>query len=90
MAWTVMSKYLRIPFDTARRQLSARSRARIDRYQPEGNLLTYSVDRADPPRMVFPPGDDLRERLIHELNNLGREKTFASLSRDFYWLHIYK
>ncbi|GMF31864.1 unnamed protein product [Phytophthora fragariaefolia] len=95
-ACTEMIKYLRDPSDTALRRLSTRSRARIDRYQLEGNLLAYSVDRADPPRIIVPLDDDLRARLIHEFHDapsgghLGREKTFLSLSRDFYWPHVYK
>ncbi|GMF24445.1 unnamed protein product [Phytophthora fragariaefolia] len=84
-ACTEMIKNLRDPSDTARRRLSTRSRACIDRYQLDRNLLTYSVDRADPPRIVVPMDDDLRARLIHEFHDapsgghLGREKTFARL-----------
>ncbi|GMF43598.1 unnamed protein product [Phytophthora fragariaefolia] len=95
-ACTEMIQYLRDPSDTARRRLSTRGHARIDRYQPEGNLLTYSADSADPPRIVVPLEDDLRARLIHKFHDapsgghLGREKPFASLSRDFYWPHMYK
>ncbi|OWY98873.1 reverse transcriptase [Phytophthora megakarya] len=86
-----MIKYLRDPSDTARHRLSPRSRARIDRYALDGSLLTYCVDRADSPRVIFPLDEDLRARLIHKFHDtpsgghLGREKTFASLSRDFYW-----
>jgi hypothetical protein len=89
-------KFLKDPSDTARRRLSPRSRARVDRYPLDGNLLTYCVDRADPLRVVVPLDDDLRVRLIHEFNDspsgghLGREKTFAALSRDFHWYHMYK
>ncbi|KAG2881778.1 hypothetical protein PC115_g22120 [Phytophthora cactorum] len=50
-------KYLRDLSDTARHRLSARSRAEVDRYGLDGDLLTYCVDRADPPRIV---DDDLR------------------------------
>ncbi|KAG3153254.1 hypothetical protein PC128_g22617 [Phytophthora cactorum] len=49
-------KYLRDLSDTARHRLSARSRAEVDRYGLDGDLLTYCVDRADPPRIV---DDDL-------------------------------
>ncbi|KAE9332579.1 hypothetical protein PR003_g14438 [Phytophthora rubi] len=52
-ACSEMIKYLRDPSDTARRRLSTRSRARVYRYQLEGGLLTYSVDRADPSRIVL-------------------------------------
>ncbi|KAE9050148.1 hypothetical protein PR001_g2663 [Phytophthora rubi] len=68
----------------------------MDRYQLERNLLTYSVDRADPPRIVIPLDDDLRDQLIHEFHDapggshLGRKTTFASLSRDFYLPNMYK
>ncbi|KAE9355385.1 hypothetical protein PF008_g4082 [Phytophthora fragariae] len=81
-----MIKYLRDPSDTARRRLSA----------VDGDLLTYSVNHADPPRIVVPLDDDLRARRIHEFHDapsgghLGREKTFPSLSRNFYWPHMYK
>ncbi|KAE9332268.1 hypothetical protein PF008_g15031 [Phytophthora fragariae] len=74
-----MIKYLRDPSDTARFRLSTQNRARIDRYKLEGNLLTYSVDRAEPPRIAVTLVDDLRARLIHEFHNapsdghLGRE-----------------
>ncbi|KAG6623867.1 reverse transcriptase [Phytophthora cinnamomi] len=89
-ACSEMIKYLRDPSAVARRRLSPRSRARVDRYGLDGALLTYCVDRSDPPRIVVPLDDDLRARLIHEFHDtpsgghLGREKTFASLSRDFY------
>ena len=39
---------------------------------------------------------DLPVRIIHEYNDdpfgdpLGREKTFAAVSRDFFWPHMYK
>ncbi|KAG3204809.1 hypothetical protein PC128_g1696 [Phytophthora cactorum] len=67
-ACSEMIKYLRAPSDSARRRLSPR----------------------DTPRIVVPLNDDLRARIIHEFHDspsaghLGREKTFATLSRDFY------
>ncbi|POM73080.1 LOW QUALITY PROTEIN: Polyprotein, partial [Phytophthora palmivora] len=73
------------------------SRARVDQYGLDGDLLTYSsVVSTDPPRIVIPLDDDLQARQIHELHDppssghLGREKTFASLSRAFYWPHMNK
>ncbi|KAE8911706.1 hypothetical protein PF003_g4639 [Phytophthora fragariae] len=57
--------------------------------------MTYTVDTFDTPRVVIPADDDLRVRLVHEYHNapagghLGREKTFAALSRDFFWPRMY-
>ncbi|KAG3112225.1 hypothetical protein PI125_g8442 [Phytophthora idaei] len=91
-----MIKYLRAPSDSAWRRLSPRSRSCVDRYAMDRELLTYCVDRADSPRIVVPLDDDLRAQIIHEFHDspsagdLGREKTFATLSRNFYWPHMYK
>ncbi|KAG2983838.1 hypothetical protein PC123_g24915 [Phytophthora cactorum] len=95
-ACSEMIKYLRAPSDSARRRLSPRSRSCVDRYAMDRELLTYCVDRVDTPRIVVPLNDDLRARIIHEFHDspsaghLGRETTFATLSRDFYWPHMYK
>ncbi|KAG3110063.1 hypothetical protein PI125_g10377 [Phytophthora idaei] len=95
-ACSELIKYLRAPSDSARRRLSPRGCSRVDRYAMDGDLLTYCVDRSDTPRTVVPLDDDLRARIIHEFHDtpsaghLGREKTFASISRDFYWPHMYK
>ncbi|KAG3080887.1 hypothetical protein PI124_g19272 [Phytophthora idaei] len=88
-ACSEMIKFLGDWSDAARRRLSPRSRVRYGRYALDGNLLTDGVDRSDPRRVVVPLDDDLRARLIHEFDDtpsgghLGRETTFASLSRDF-------
>ncbi|KAE8992611.1 Transposon Tf2-6 polyprotein [Phytophthora fragariae] len=95
-ACSELIKFLRDPSDAGKRKLSPCSRSHVGRYSLDGELLMYCVDREDPPRIVVPLDDDLRARLIHEFHDtpsgghLGREKTFASLSRDFYWLHMYK
>ncbi|KAF1313487.1 Pol protein, partial [Globisporangium splendens] len=45
---------------------------------------------------VVPNDEGLRHRLLYEYHDgpssghLGREKTFLSLSRDYYWPHMYK
>ena len=47
------------------------------------------MDVFDSPRVVIPADDDLRARLVHEFHDtpagghLGREKTFAAISRVF-------
>ncbi|KAE8910967.1 hypothetical protein PF007_g23126 [Phytophthora fragariae] len=56
----------------------------------------YAIDTFDTPRVVIPADDDFRARLVHEYHDapagghLGREKTFAALSRDFFWPRMYK
>ncbi|KAE8957102.1 hypothetical protein PR001_g31493, partial [Phytophthora rubi] len=68
----------------------------ITRYDLDSDLLTYAIDTFDTPRVVIPADDDLRARLVHEYHDapagghLGREKTFAALSRDFFWPRMYK
>ncbi|KAF1323098.1 Pol protein, partial [Globisporangium splendens] len=48
------------------------------------------------PEVVVPNDEGLRHRLLYEYHDspsgghLGREKTFLSLSRDYYWPHMYK
>ncbi|KAE9327039.1 hypothetical protein PR003_g16101 [Phytophthora rubi] len=88
--------YLRAPSDETLGALSRNTRNQIDRYHLDGELLGYSIDKFDAPRVVVPNDDDLRARIIHEFHNspmgahLGREKTFAAVSRDFFWPHMYK
>ncbi|OWY95635.1 Retrovirus Polyprotein, partial [Phytophthora megakarya] len=82
--------------DASLKALSRSTRSHIERYHLDGSLLTYAIDRFDAPRVVVPNDNDLRARIIHEYNDtplgghLGREKTFAAVSRDFYWPHQYK
>ncbi|GMF51031.1 unnamed protein product [Phytophthora fragariaefolia] len=83
--------YLRSPSDETLGAHSRNTRNQIDRYHLDGVLLCYSIDRFDAPRVVVPNDDDLRARIIHEFYDspmgvhLGGEKTFAAVSRDFYW-----
>uniref|UniRef100_A0AAV1UUW9 Integrase catalytic domain-containing protein n=1 Tax=Peronospora matthiolae TaxID=2874970 RepID=A0AAV1UUW9_9STRA len=62
----------------------------------DGDLLLYSINKFDAPRTVIANDLDLRARIIHEYHDapigghLGREKTFAAVSRDFFWPHMYK
>uniref|UniRef100_H3GBI2 Reverse transcriptase n=1 Tax=Phytophthora ramorum TaxID=164328 RepID=H3GBI2_PHYRM len=88
--------HLLSPSDKTLRALPNNTRNQINRYQLDGDLLTYSIDRFDAPRIAIPNDDDLRARIIHVFHDspvgghLGREKTFAAVSRDFYWPHMYK
>ncbi|KAE8992027.1 hypothetical protein PR001_g21057 [Phytophthora rubi] len=82
--------YLRAPSDETLGALSRNTRNQIDRYNLDGDLLCYNIDKFDASRVVVPNDDDLRARIIHEFHDspmgahLGREKTFAAVSRDFF------
>ncbi|KAE8966114.1 hypothetical protein PR002_g28468 [Phytophthora rubi] len=91
-----IATYLHAPSDETLGALSRNTRNQIDRYHHDGDLLCYNIDKFDAPRVVVPNDDDLRARIIHEFHDspmdahLGREKTFAAVSRDFFWPHMYK
>ncbi|KAE8881862.1 hypothetical protein PF005_g9126 [Phytophthora fragariae] len=86
--YAAIIRYLRNP--------TADTLAKLTRYDLDGDLLTYAIDTFDTPRVVIPADDDLRARLVHECHDapagghLGHEKTFAALSRDFFWPRMNK
>ncbi|KAE9178027.1 hypothetical protein PF005_g24256 [Phytophthora fragariae] len=88
--YAAIIRYLRNPTADTLDKLTRPTRDAITRYDRDGDLLTYSIDTFDTLRVVIPADDDLRARLVHEYHDasagghLGREKTFAALSRDFF------
>ncbi|KAE8980405.1 hypothetical protein PR001_g24282 [Phytophthora rubi] len=94
--YAAIIRYLRKPTADTLAKLTRPTRDAITRYDLDGDLLTYAIDTFNTPRVVIPSDDDLRARLVHEYHDapagghLGREKTFAALSRDFFWPHMYK
>ncbi|KAE9008884.1 hypothetical protein PF011_g10520 [Phytophthora fragariae] len=88
--YAAIIRYLRNPTADTLARLTRPTRDVITRYDLDGDLLTYAIDTFDTPRVVIPADDDLRARLVHEYHDapagghLGREKTFAALSRDFF------
>ncbi|KAE9003120.1 hypothetical protein PR002_g17429 [Phytophthora rubi] len=76
--------------------LSARLRARLHRYSLEGLMLYYSTGSDDTPRVVVPHDEDLKYRILYEAHDvpasghLGREKTYSSVSRHYWWPKLYK
>ena len=88
--------YLRALSDATLGALSRSKRDHIQRYTLNGDLLLYRIDQFDAPRTVTANGMDLHARIIHEYHDapfgghLGREKTFATVSRNFFWPHMYK
>ncbi|KAF1313441.1 Pol protein, partial [Globisporangium splendens] len=89
-------KYFKDPSDKALQSLPARTRSRVHRFRVHNGLLYYAVEQGDTARVVVPNDEGLRHRLLYEYHDspsgghLGREKTFLSLSRDYYWPHMYK
>ncbi|GMF40023.1 unnamed protein product [Phytophthora fragariaefolia] len=77
-------------------ELTARQRSRLHRYSVVEGLLYYQVDGGDDPRIVVPNDEDLRHRVLYEAHDtplsghLGREKTYTSVARNFWWPHMYK
>ncbi|KAE9300791.1 hypothetical protein PR003_g22669 [Phytophthora rubi] len=94
--YAAIIRYLRNPTADTLAKLTRPTRDAITRYYLDGDLLTYAIDTFDTPRVVIPADDDRRARLVHEYHDapagghLGREKTFAALSRDFFWPRMYK
>ncbi|KAF1319508.1 reverse transcriptase, partial [Globisporangium splendens] len=89
-------KYFKDPSDKALQGLPSRTRSRVHRFRVHNGLLYYAVEKGDTARVVVPNDEGLRHRLLYEYHDspsagrLGREKTFLSLSRDYYWPHMYK
>ncbi|KAF1314684.1 reverse transcriptase, partial [Globisporangium splendens] len=89
-------KYFKDPSDKALQGLPSRTRSRVHRFRVYNGLLYYAVEQGDTARVVVPNDEGLRHRLLYEYHDspsgghLGREKTFLSLSRDYYWPHMYK
>ncbi|KAF1336548.1 reverse transcriptase, partial [Globisporangium splendens] len=89
-------KYFKDPSDKALQGLPSRTRSRVHRFRVHNGLLYYAVEQGDTARIVVPNDEGLRHRLLYEYHDspsgghLGREKTFLSLSRDYYWPHMYK
>ncbi|KAF1316552.1 reverse transcriptase, partial [Globisporangium splendens] len=89
-------KYFKDPSDKALQGLPSRTRSRVHRFRVHNGLLYYAVEQGDTARVVVPNDEGLRHRLLYEYHDspsgghLGREKTFLSLSRDYYLPHMYK
>uniref|UniRef100_H3GDV1 Integrase catalytic domain-containing protein n=1 Tax=Phytophthora ramorum TaxID=164328 RepID=H3GDV1_PHYRM len=77
-------------------KLTARQRSRLHRYSLADGLLYYQVDESDEPRIVVPNDENLRHRVLYEAHDTplsghrGREKTYTSVARNFWWPHMYK
>ncbi|KAE9027813.1 hypothetical protein PR002_g10560 [Phytophthora rubi] len=76
-------------------ELTARQRSRLHRYSAVEGLLYYQVDGGDEPRIVVSNDEDLHHRVLNEAHDtplsghLRREKTYTSMTRNFWWPHMY-
>ena len=63
----------------------------MDRYTVRNGLLQYSAVAGDTPHVFVPDHGDLRFRIMYEYHNApvgghrGHEKTYLTMSLDFYW-----
>lgn len=88
--------HLSAPSEQTLPALSKVQRASLHRYKADDGLLWYRAVADDEYAVVVPDDEDLRLRILYEYHDApasghrGREKTYASLRRDFYWRHQYK
>ena len=71
-------------------------RSSSDRYTTRNGLLYYTAVTGDTPRVIIPTHNDLRLRIMYECHDAptsghrGREKTYLTISRNFYWPRRYQ
>ena len=71
-------------------------RSSLDRYTTHNGLLYYTAHSDDTTRVVVPDHDDFRLRIMYECHDApsgghsGKEKTYLTVSRDFYWPRQYQ
>ena len=83
--------HLVTPSRKSLRALPALYRSSADRYTTRNGLLYYTAVTGDTPRVVVHTHNDLHSRIMSECDDAptsghrGREKTYLTVSRDFYW-----
>uniref|UniRef100_A0AAV1V150 Integrase zinc-binding domain-containing protein n=1 Tax=Peronospora matthiolae TaxID=2874970 RepID=A0AAV1V150_9STRA len=88
--------HLSQPSRESLKRLSPAYRSASDRYTTRNGLLYYTAVSGDTPRVVIPDDTDLRLRIMFEYHDApigghrGREKTYLTVSRDFYWPRQYQ
>ena len=87
--------YFKNPSPQAKKRLSAMYRSSTDRYIIRNGLLNYTAVAGDTPRVVVPT-DGLKLRIMYESHDApscghrGREKTYLTVRRNFYWPRQYE
>ena len=88
--------HIKNPSSQSLKGLSKQYRSSADRYSTRDGLLFYTAVSGDTPRVVVPTHNDLRLRIMYECHDApvsghrGREKTYLTVSRDFYWPRQYQ
>ena len=78
------------------KDLSALYCSSSDRYTTRNGLLYYTAVAGDTPYVVVPAHNNLRLRILYECHeaptggHCGREKTYLTVSHDFYWPRQYQ
>jgi hypothetical protein len=93
---TALLKHLSDPSDQTAKTLSPVQRSALHRYKVDDGLLWYRALADDDFAVVVPKDHDLRLQIMFEYHDAptsghrGREKTYVSLRRDFYWPRQYQ
>jgi hypothetical protein len=86
--------YLTLPTNRVKATLPKGVQARLHRYSIQDGLVHFSTDDGSELRVLVPNDEDLRRRILFEYHDTptaghpGREKTYISINRDFYWPHM--
>ena len=86
-----LTDHLVNPTRKSLRYLSASYRSSSYRHTTHNGSLYYTAVAGDTPRVVVPAHNDLLLRIMYECHDAptgghrGREKTYLTVSRDFYW-----
>ena len=88
--------HLANPSRQSLKYFSALYRSSLDRYTTRNGLLYYTAVAGNTSRVVVPAQINLRLRIMYECHDAptgshpGREKTYLTVSRDFFWPHQYQ
>ena len=88
--------HLVTPSRKSLKDLPALYQSSADRYTTRNGLLYYTAVTGDTPRVVVLTHNDLLVRILYECldaptsGHSDREKTYLTVSRDFYWPRQYQ
>ena len=88
--------YLSQPSRQSLKRLPPVYRSSTNRYTVHNGLLKYTAVASDTPRVVVPDHGDLLLSIMYEyhdartVGHCGQEKTYLTVSRDFYWPRQYQ